>query len=159
MNYTISSGGTCVPRDKTTLFTFKLVQNEANRFLDALNKSLLACDGKLGKNTLAAVNGVGSRYPTTGLLGKTTTSCREIADNPGGYAVALKTLADQNKLAMPACPKGIIQKITHPEPVVQIDGSVTYDSPATAGVGGIPYWAIALVGVGGLYYLKKKGKI
>lgn len=153
--YSVNSKGTCVPSNDLAFFAFKLVQNEANRFQDAAGRELLVCDGKLGKNTLAAINSVANTFPTTGVLGKTTSSCKEVADNAGNYAAALKNVADQQKLPIVTCPKGIIQQITHPEPKIDESGTVVYPSIATAGFGGVPLWLIALAGVGGVYYFKK----
>jgi hypothetical protein len=156
--YTIKSG-TCIPSNWASVLLFKGVQKEANRFLDASGKKLLACDGKIGKNTVAAVNSVSKMYPTSGILGGVASSCKQIADNSLGYASAMKAKADQHNLAVPACPKGIVQKITNPEPVEQPDGSIAYPSPASASIGGVPLWLIAVVGVGGIYYLKKTKRL
>jgi hypothetical protein len=155
-HYSVSSKGTCTPISLSALIAFKLIQKEANRFQDAAGKKLLACDGKIGSNTVAAINGVATMFPTSGVLGKPVTSCRQVADSSTVYVGAMKGIADQNKLAMPACPKGIIQSITNPEPVVdEVAGTVVYPGIFTAtGPGGLPLWLIALMGVGGVYYFK-----
>jgi hypothetical protein len=156
--YTIKSG-TCIPGNWASVAIFKEVQKGANRFLDASGKKLLVCDGKLGKNTLTAVNSVAQMYPTSGVLGETASSCKQIASNALAYVGALKTKADQHNLAVPACPRGVIQRITNPMPVEQPDGTVAYASPMSASVGGLPLWMLAVAGLGGLYYLKKTKRI
>jgi hypothetical protein len=155
MNYSINSRGTCIPKDKTTLLMFKAVQNEANRFQGAAGKKLLVCDGKIGKYTVAAVNGVKNMFPVTGSLGTVVTSCSQIANSSVVFANNMKEVADMNGLDIVACPDGFLQQITRPEPEVDSSGRVTYPSMATTGVGGVPLWILALTGAGGYYYFKK----
>jgi len=154
--YTISSKGSCIPKNSKVLFVFQSVQKEANRFLDAQSKPLLICDGKLGSKTLAAINSVKNTFPTSGALGVHVSSCTKVADNPATYYNSLNSIANQNRLAIVECPpRSIIQKITEPEPRVQPDGTVIYPGVATAGLGGVPYWLIALIGGGSYYYFYK----
>jgi hypothetical protein len=146
--YTIKNG-VCIPKDKITLLAYKGVQNEANRFQAEAKKKLLVCDGKIGKNTLAAVNAVASMFPVTGILGQPATSCRHIADQALPYGGALRAKADQQKLPIVPCPEGIVQRITRPLPKVDaLTGEVTYPG----GPGGIPWWVYALAAGGGGYY-------
>lgn len=159
-SYTISSKGVCVPNNDITLFVFKNVQKEANRFLDAQKKPLLTCDGKLGSKTLAAINSVKSMFPTSGVLGADIPSCSKVADNAAAYYNDLSNVANQNKLMVVPCPTGIIRSITNPQPKVEPGGAVVYPSVATSGLGGVPYWLIALIGGGSYYYFyqTKSGK-
>lgn len=145
----IVKNGVCIPKDKATLLVYKAVQNEANRFQAAAKKKLLVCDGKIGKNTMAAVNAVASMFPVTGVLGRAATTCSHIADQALAYGGALRGVADQNKLAIVPCPEGIVQRITRPLPKVNaVTGEVTYPG----GPGGIPWWVYALAAGGGGYY-------
>lgn len=147
--FTLTARGSCKPSDKATLFVFKTIQMQANRFLDSAGETLLTCDGIIGSKTLAAVNSVGTKFPVSGVLGAPAASCQDIANNPTQYSIALKTVADQHKLSTPECPRGIIRKITSPEPVVSSDGKVSYES---SNILGFPWWAWALLGGGGGAY-------
>jgi hypothetical protein len=154
MAYEISKTGICIPKDDSTLAVFKNIQKELNRFLDAEKKTLLTCDGKLGKQTLAALNGVVSKFPIIKMIaGGNVTSCATIADNPSAFYNGLQHLANESKLAVVACPGGIIRKILSPEPTVSPSGVVSYDAGGGGcNIAGIPCWYIALAAAGGGYY-------
>jgi len=153
----IIKNGVCIPKDKIALLAYKAVQNEVNRFQAKAGKKLLVCDGKIGKNTMDAVNAVASMFPVTGVLGRPATSCKHIADQALPYMSALQNVANQNKLPVPPCPKGIIQKITRPLPKVDnVTGEVSYPPSASMDIMGVPLWIIALFGAGGYYYYKKR---
>jgi hypothetical protein len=146
MNYTINSKGTSIPKDKDTLRAFQAVQREANRFQDAAGKKLLVCDGKIGNSTVTAVEEAKQQ----------SINRKQLSDDPYSFTAELKNAANQRKLALVVgCPKGIIQKIMSPEPIIKPDGTLEYPSPTSLDIGGIPLWLIAVVGIGGIVYIKK----
>jgi hypothetical protein len=147
-NYSMTSKGSCEPKDSSTLLAFTAVQQQANRFLDAADKKLLTCDGIIGAKTLAAVNSIRAMFPVTGVLGADASSCRVIANSASSYASAMDNIANSRNLSAPECPQSLVRKILSPMPKVNTDGTVDYPYSA----GGFPWWVLLAALGGGYYY-------
>jgi hypothetical protein len=160
MAFTINSKGTCVP-DKNSLSLFRGVQMEINRFLALKNKRLLTVDGKLGSNTLEAINFIQGLYISDSAHPSVfAQNCSVLSEHAASYAENLRKLAATMNAPVVPAPSSIVRRILNPQPKVDPStGEISYPpSVATAGLFGVPFWAIALVGAGGGYYYFNKTK-
>ena len=105
--------GVCKPMDSATLLVYRKLQNQINRVLSSMGKSLIGVDGRIGSGTVKALNvAMGSGFD----------SCDKVAILADNIANQVKAKADG---------AGVPAKVSPPKPpqppsVVGPGGTVTH---------------------------------